>query len=119
MDFKQIRVYGTLYNYIGWGLDSNHCDGACVPNYLLETYTNQDVTNPRNQISKLDTPKLLDILSMQNMYEGCSIEQIANFCDRYKVTCYVMNFRQKLFETNSNPNKNTHHKKTLVFFLCG
>ena len=31
-------------------------------------------------------PKLLEILSMKDLYEGCSIEQIANFCDRYKIT---------------------------------
>ena len=53
---------------------------------------------------------------MQNIHEGCSIEQIANFCNRYKITYYVMNFRYKLFETNSNPKNNRHHK-TLVF-LC-
>ena len=53
---------------------------------------------------------------MQNMYEGCSIEQIANFCNRYKITYYVMNFRYKLFETNSNPKNNRHHKP--LVFLC-
>ena len=61
-------------------------------------------------------PQLLEISGMQNMHEGCSIEQIAIFCNRYKITYYVMNFRYKLFETNSNPKNNRHHK-TLVF-LC-
>ena len=42
--------------------------------------------------------KLLDILGMQNMYEGCSIEQIADFCNRYKITYYVMNFRYTLLK---------------------
>ena len=116
IDFRQIRMYGTLYNLIGYGLDAKNYDGACVPNYLLATYNNQEVTNPRNKISKLDMPKLLEILGMQNMYEGCTIEQIANFCNMYKITYYVMNFRYKLFETNSNPKNNRHHK-TLVF-LC-
>ena len=78
IDFRQIIMYGTLYKYIGWGLDANNYDGACVPNYILETYDNQDVTNPRNKISKLTMPKLLEILGMQNMYEGCSIEQITS-----------------------------------------
>ena len=36
--------------------------------------------------------KLLELLGMHNMYEGCSIEQIADFCDRYKITYYVMSF---------------------------
>ena len=53
---------------------------------------------------------------MQNMYEGCTIEQIASFCNRYKITYYVMNSRYELFETSSNPKNNRHHK-TLVF-LC-
>ena len=57
--FRQIIMYGTLYNHPGYGLDAKSYDGACVPNYLLETYNNQDVTNPRNKISKLDMPKLL------------------------------------------------------------
>ena len=109
-------MYGTLYNYKGYGLDTNNYDGACVPNYLLETYNNREETNPRNKISKLTMVKLLDILGIQNMYEGCSIEQIANFCNRYKITYYVMNFMYKLFETSSNPTINRHHK-TLVL-LC-
>ena len=116
IDFRQKRMYGTLYNLIGYGLDAKDYGGARVPNYLLETYNNQEVTNPRNKISKLTMPKLLEILGMQNMYEGCPIEQTANFCNRCKVTCYVMNFRYKLFETNSNP-KNNRHPKILVF-LC-
>ena len=74
-----------------------------VSRILLETYNNQDVTNPRNKISKLNMPKLLEILGMQNMHEGCTIEHIANFCNRYKITHYVMNSKYKLFETNSNP----------------
>ena len=34
---RQINMYGTPYNYKGYGLDSNNYDGACVPNYILET----------------------------------------------------------------------------------
>ena len=36
--FRQIKMYGTLYNYKGYGLDTNNYDGACVPNYFLETF---------------------------------------------------------------------------------
>ena len=54
-----MKLYGTLYNYKGYGLDANDYDGACVPRPLLETYTNQDVTNPRNKNTKLIMPKLL------------------------------------------------------------
>ena len=66
------------FPYEGYGLDTNNYDGACVPNHLLDTY-NQYVTYPRNRISKLDMAILSEILGMQNLYEGCSIEQIANF----------------------------------------
>ena len=100
-------MYGTLHNYKVYGLDTNNCDGACVPNYLLETYNNREETNPRNMISKLNMAKLLEILGMQNMYEGWSIEQIAIICNRYKVTYYVMNLGYKLFVTNSNAKKQT------------
>ena len=73
INFRQIRMYGTLYNYNGYGLNAVNYDGACVPKYLLNTYNNQEITNPRNKISKLNMPKLLNILGMENEYEGCSI----------------------------------------------
>ena len=61
-------MYGTRLpaNYKGWGLDRGEYDGACVPNYFLETNNNQDETNPRNKISKLNMVKPLGILGMQN-----------------------------------------------------
>ena len=43
-------MYGTRLKYIGWGLDGGEYDGACVPNYFLETYNNKEDTNPRNKI---------------------------------------------------------------------
>ena len=45
--FRQTKMYGTLYKYNGYGLDAKIYDGACVPRHLLETYNNQEVTNPR------------------------------------------------------------------------
>ena len=59
VSFRQVRMYGTLYGYKGYGLDTNNYDGACVPNYPLETYNNREETNPRNNISKLNMAKLL------------------------------------------------------------
>ena len=109
-------MYGTLYSYKGHGLDTNNYDGACVPDYFLETYKNQDETNPRNKISKLNMAKLLELFGMQNMHEGCSIEQIANFCNRYKITYYVIFFRYRLVETSSNPKNSRHHKP--LDFVC-
>ena len=60
--------------------------------------------------------RLLNMLGMQNEYEGCSIEQIANFCNMYKIIYSVMNFRYKLFETSSSPKNNRHYKP--LVFLC-
>ena len=37
VSFRQIRMYGTPYNYNGCGLDAKNYDGACVPRHLLET----------------------------------------------------------------------------------
>ena len=61
VNFRDIGMYGTLYNFMGWGLDGGEYDGACVPNYFLETYNNQDETNPGNKMSKLNMAKLLTI----------------------------------------------------------
>ena len=60
--FRQIRMYGTLYKYKGYGLDTTNYDGACVPNYFLDTYSNREETNPINKIPKLTMVKALDIL---------------------------------------------------------
>ena len=46
-------MYGTLYNYKRYGLYTGSYDGACVPNYLLETYNNREETNPINKIFKI------------------------------------------------------------------
>ena len=40
VSFRQKGMYGTLYNYNGYGLDAKNYDGACVPRHLLETYSN-------------------------------------------------------------------------------
>ena len=68
--FKQIRIFGTLANFKGYGLDTTTYDGACVPNHLLGTYNNREETNPINRISKLNIAKLLEILGMRTLYEG-------------------------------------------------
>ena len=35
IDLRQIRMYGTLYDLIGYGFHAKDYGGACVPNYLL------------------------------------------------------------------------------------
>ncbi len=60
--------------------------------------------------------KLLDSLGMKTIDEGCSIEQIAICCNRYKITYYVLDFKYKLFETNCDKSNN-RSLQTLVF-MC-
>ena len=59
IEFRQIKMYGTLFNYNGYGINAINYDGACVPNHILKTYNNPEITNPRNKTSKLTMPKLL------------------------------------------------------------
>ena len=73
-----------------------------------------ETNNPQMRDPRAKDDGGQELLGMQNMYEGCSIEQIAICCDRYKITYYVMNVRYKLFENNYNP-KNNRHRKPLVF----
>ncbi len=49
--FRQVRMFGTMFNYKGYGLDliENKVVGSCVPEYLLSTYNNQEEINPRKK----------------------------------------------------------------------
>ena len=46
--------------------------------------------------------KVLEEVKMNAIGEGCSIEQIAGFCDIHKITYYALDFKYKLFETNNH-----------------
>ena len=50
--FKDIKMYGTLFNYNGFGLDAikGKIENACVPEYLYNLYNNPDETNPRKRL---------------------------------------------------------------------
>ena len=58
--FKDIKMYGTLCNYNGFGLDAikGEIANACVPEYLYKLYNNPDETNPRKRLSKLTMDKI-------------------------------------------------------------
>ena len=64
--FKDIKMYGTLFNYNGFGLDAikGEIANACVPEYLYTLYNNPDETNPRKRLSKLTMGKILKELNM-------------------------------------------------------
>ena len=93
--FKDIKMYGTLFNYNGLGLDAikGEIANACVPEYLYKLYNNQDETNPRKRLSTLTMDNILKELNMNKIDEGCSIAQIAKFCMLHKITYYVLNYK--------------------------
>ena len=48
--------------------------------------------------------------------EGCSIEQIANFCKKGKVIFYALDFQHTLFETNKNETPKNNLPR--LVFIC-
>ena len=55
-------MYGTLFNYKGYGLDAlnGKIQNACVPEYLLNLYNNENETNPRKRLKKLTIENIVD-----------------------------------------------------------
>ena len=96
IDFRDIKMYNTVFNYNGFGLQATQTEtpNSCVPEYLLKLYNNPAETNPRKRLVKLKMDKILQELNMKTIDEGCSITQIAVFCDIHKITYYVIDFKQ-------------------------
>ena len=117
-DFRTIKMYGTVFNYTGFGLQAlnGKTPNACVPEYLLQLYNNPEETNPRKRLAKLKMEKILHELNMNTIDEGCSITQIAAFCDIHKITYYALDFRYKLFETNNH--KGYRSDLPRLVFVC-
>ena len=102
-NFRDIKMYGTVFDYNGFALNAiqSKTPNSCVPEYLLKLYNNPEETNPRKRLAKLTIDNILQELNMKTIDEGCSITQIAVFCDIHKITYYELDFRYKLFETNN------------------
>ena len=51
-DIKHIKMYGTVFNYLGYGLQARQgkIPNACVPQYLRELYNIEEETNPRKRL---------------------------------------------------------------------
>ena len=96
-------MYGAILNYTGFDLQVHigKTPGACVPVYIILTYNNPKETNPRKRLANLSMDKILHELNMKTIDEGCSIAQIAVFCEIHKITHYALDFIYKLFETNN------------------
>ena len=111
-------MYGAIFNYIGFGLQALHSEtpNACVPVYLLNTYNNQEETNPRKRLARLKMATILEQLNMKTIDEGCCIAQRAAFCDIHKITYYALDFKYKLFETNNH--KGYRSDLPRLIFIC-
>ena len=83
-DIKHIKMYGTVFNYLGYGLEAQqgNIPNACVPTYLKELYNNENETNPRKQLKKLKLETIVKELGMTSITDGCSTEQIKQFCEK-------------------------------------
>ena len=53
-DIKHIKMYGTVFNYLGYGLQARQgkIPNACVPQYIHKLYNNEEETNPRKRLKK-------------------------------------------------------------------
>jgi len=50
-DIKHIKMYGTVFNYLGYGLQAQQgkIPNACVPQHIHKLYNNEEETNPRKR----------------------------------------------------------------------
>jgi len=117
-DIKHIKMYGTAFNYLGYGLMAQQRDtpNVCVPTYLLELYNNENETNPRRRLKKLKIETIVEELGMTSITDGCSTEQIKQFCEKHKITYYALNYKYKTFDTNNHMNYNSNLPR--LVFMC-
>ena len=117
-DIKHIKMYGTVFNYLGYGLQARQgkIPNACVPQYLRELYNNDEETNPRKRLKKLTLEKIVEELGMVSITDGCDTEQIKKFCEMHKITYYALNYKYKTFDTNNHMNYNSNLPR--LVFMC-
>ena len=60
--------------------------------------------------------KILKELKMESVTDGCSVQQLAEFCDEHKVSYYVLNYKYKMFESNNHKNHNSNLPR--LVFMC-
>ena len=100
--FRTVKMYGTVFNYLGYMANAVNTNDCCVPQFIFDTLHNPSENNPRKRIAKLTMKNVIDDLGMQREDEGCCIEQIANFCKKRKVIFYALDYKHNLFETNKD-----------------
>ena len=103
--FKDIKLYGYLLSYHGYGLlakEGNIANG-CVLNYMLDKLNNPNETNRKKRIMKLNKDTLMLELGMTAEDEGCSLAQLIVFLDNHKITYYAVDYR--FFTVDHNKDK--------------
>ena len=83
--FEEIKMFGTLLKYKGYNVETVCTDNTCVPTYLLNLLNNPDETDKNRKITKLTMENIIKDLNMNNIDEGCCLEQLMDFCRLYKV----------------------------------
>jgi hypothetical protein len=118
LTFDEIKMYGTKFDYCGYQLLALEPQkpNSCVPEYLYQLYYNPNEINPRKRIAKLTMERLLEILEMKSIDEGCSIKQISKFCDMYKITFYSLDKKYKTVLTNAHKEYKTNLPR--LIFMC-
>ena len=87
-NFRNVKMYGTLFNYIGYMAHAVYKNGCCVPQFIFDTLHNPNEQNPRKRLAKLTMKNVIDDLGMLKEDEGCCMEQVANFCKKERL--YIM-----------------------------
>ena len=114
--FRNIKMYGTIFNYPGYMANAGYTTGCCVPQFIFDTLHDPNEKNPRKEIAILTMKNVSDASGMQTEDEGCCISQIADLCQKRKVICYAMDFKHKLFETNKDTTPANNLPR--LIFIC-
>ena len=114
--FRETKMYGTIFNYLGYMTMLVTIMVVVFPDAYLTHYTTQMKKKTRKRIAKLIMKNIIDDLGVVREDEGCCITQTATLCHKRKVIYYALGFKHKLFETN----KDTTPKNNLsrLIFTC-
>ena len=53
---------------------------------------------------------------MTSITDGCSIEQMKQLCETYKITYYALDYKYKTFDTTNHMNYNSNLPR--LVFMC-
>ena len=117
--FKDLKLYGTLLNYHGYGLmaSMNAQTMSCVLDYILAMLNNENEPNRKKRIVKLTRQSLMAELGMTREDEGCSLAQLIVFFDNHKITFYAVDFRFFTVEHNKDKGYSRMNHYPILYFM--